>query len=67
MANTGQRWNERRTAVLEHGGPPALIELVSGRLTLRNMEPAAAVQAHALDGAGRPIGEPYAATQTSAG
>jgi hypothetical protein len=67
VANTGQRWNERRTAVIEHGGPPSLIEPVSGRLRLRDVAAATAVLAYPLDGAGRPIGEPCAATHTSAG
>jgi hypothetical protein len=67
VENAGQQWNEARTVVLKRGGQPSLIEPVSGRITLRNLEGAVEVLAYALDGAGRPIGEAIPAKQTAEG
>ncbi|HEY0739357.1 MAG TPA: hypothetical protein VGD69_30825 [Herpetosiphonaceae bacterium] len=67
VGNTGQRWNESRTAVIEHGCSPSLIEPVCGRIILRDVEAATAVLVQALDGAGRPIGGARAAQATSEG
>jgi hypothetical protein len=67
VQNTGQRWNEPRTALLEQGGPPSLIEPVSGRLFLRNLEQDCVILVQPLDGAGQPLGEPIPATRTRAG
>jgi hypothetical protein len=57
VENTGQQWNEARTEVTEFGGPPSVVEPVSGRIVLRGLEGATAVLAYPLDGAGQPTGE----------
>jgi len=67
VENTGQQWNEARTEVTEFGGPPSLIEPVSGRITLRNLEGATEVVAYPLDGSGLPIGEGIPAQNTAEG
>ncbi len=67
VANTGHRWNDRRTVVTEHGGSPSLIEPICGRLIFKDVEPATAVLVQALDGAGRPFGGSVAATTTPEG
>jgi hypothetical protein len=56
VENTGQQWNTAGTDVTNWGGPPTLIELVKGSLTLRRVEGARAVRLQAIDGAGQPIG-----------
>lgn len=61
VENSGQRWDEARTRVVDPGGAPTLIEPVRGRLILRGLERAAAVQVQPLDGAGRALGGPSAA------
>ena len=58
VANTGMKWNDQHTRLLDQGGSPTLIEPVSGVIRLRNLEPAKGVTALALDGAGAPIGGP---------
>jgi hypothetical protein len=48
-------------------GPPTLIEPVTGRIVLRNIEKATAVYSAALDGAGRRLGAPIAAKRNADG
>jgi len=68
VSNTGLRWNAERTRVAQQGGPPSLIEPVTGTITLRALSGRVrAVSATALDGAGRPIGAPIPARRTPAG
>jgi hypothetical protein len=67
VENTGMRWDDRRTRVTEQGQSPTLIEPVIGTITLRNLKPATKVSARALDGSGRPIGDPIIAKKTDAG
>ncbi len=57
VENTGQKWNERRTLLTDRGGPPTLIEPVTGWLTLHELQGAVGLRAKALDGAARQIGE----------
>lgn len=59
--NTEMVWNDRRTTLQAWGKEPTRIEPVVGRLILRALEGAKAVQVVALDGAGRPLGESLAA------
>jgi hypothetical protein len=61
VANTGMRWNEKRTSLESWGTEPACIEVVTGKLFLRGLEGARGVEATALDGAGRPLGDPIPA------
>jgi hypothetical protein len=66
VANTGMRWNEKRTSLESWGTEPACIEVVTGKLILRGLEGAKGVEATALDGAGRPMGDPVAAAPVPA-
>jgi hypothetical protein len=61
VANTGMKWNEAHTRLVEQGVPPTLIEPVTGRLELRGLQRARGVQAEALDGAGHILGQITAA------
>src|SRR5262245_33419760 len=67
VANSGMTWNENRSALVNWGGAPTLIEPVSGKLILRNLEKASEVRIAALDGRGRPIGKPITANQVKDG
>jgi hypothetical protein len=67
VENTGMQWDARRTRVTEQGQSPTLIEPVTGTITLRNLKRATKVSAKALDGSGRPIGDPIIARKTEAG
>jgi hypothetical protein len=69
VANTDQKWNEAHSG-LGRGGQghsPTLIEPVTGTVTLRGIEGAKSVSAAALDGSGKPIGDPIAGKKTAAG
>jgi len=66
VANTGMKWNANGTAS-NQGGPPSLVEPVTGTITLRDLQGATAVAATALDGAGLPLGSPIQANKTAAG
>jgi len=52
-ANTGMKWNDAHTTLVETGTGPMMIEPVRGRITLRGF-PKLSVQP--LDGAGRALG-----------
>jgi len=65
-ANTNMKWNDTRTRS-QGGESPSLIEPVAGTITLRNLEAAREVSISALDGSGRPIGDPIAAKKTAEG
>ncbi|MFB3829898.1 MAG: hypothetical protein ACE15B_24225 [Bryobacteraceae bacterium] len=67
VANTGMKWNAAGTAAEVWGGPPTLIEPVTGAVVLRNLEKAAAVYSSALDGAGRRVGRPVPARRNAGG
>ena len=67
VSNTGLKWNAERTRTTDQGGSPSLVEPVSGSITLRNIVGARGVAIGALDGSGRPIGEPSAALRSAAG
>lgn len=62
VANTGMRWNEKRTTLEDWGQPPACIEAVTGAIVLRNLDAARSVTAQPLDASGRVLGAPLQAT-----
>ena len=66
VANSGMKWNANGTAASQ-GGPPSLVEPVTGTITLRSLQGATAVAATALDGAGLPLGSAIQAKKTAAG
>jgi hypothetical protein len=63
VANTGMEWNQGHTGLAQWGGPPTLIEPVSGHIELRGLFPAMAVMAQPLNGAGLPLGAPLQGTR----
>ena len=67
VANTGMKWNDAHTRLIDQGGSPSLIEPVAGTVTLRNLEKAQTVTVSALDGAGNPIGDAVQARKTASG
>ncbi len=67
VANTGMKLNDARTRLQNQGGPPSLIEPVTGTVTLRNLENATGVSVLALDGSGKPIREAILARKTTEG
>jgi hypothetical protein len=58
IENTGTKWNARRTLWETWGEGPTLIEPVNGWLLLKDLEGPVEVRMVALDGSGRPLGEP---------
>jgi hypothetical protein len=69
VANTEEKWNDAHTG-LGRGGQghsPTLIEPVTGTVTLRAIVGAKSVSAVALDGSGRPIGEPIVGKKSADG
>jgi hypothetical protein len=67
VANTGMKWDEKRTSLVAVGTGPVLIEPVTGAVTLRNLAGASGVEAVPLDGAGRPGGAPAAGVKSGPG
>jgi hypothetical protein len=67
VANSGMRWNEDRTGLVEWGGAPTVIEPVRGRVALRGLEPAKRVEVRALGSGGLISGPARAAARNGAG
>jgi hypothetical protein len=65
--NEGMTWNAAGSQPANWGGTPTVIEPVTGSITLRNLDAAKNVSAIALDGSGRPDGDPIVAKKTAAG
>jgi len=66
-ANTGMKWNDKRTALASWGTPPTVIEPVTGSVTLRNLETAKRIEAVPLDGAGGSLAGAIRATKNAKG
>ena len=56
VTNTGMKWNSEHTKIVNQGGSPSLIEPVTGKIVLRNLQGAKGVSITALDGSGCPLG-----------
>ncbi|MCG6925059.1 MAG: hypothetical protein LJF30_07080 [Acidobacteria bacterium] len=67
VANSGMRWNDDRTGLVEWGGAPTVIEPVRGRVVLRGLAPATHVEVTALDSGGRRTGVPRPARHVGNG
>ncbi len=65
--NTGMKWDEKHAALVSWGSAPTWIEPVAGTVILRSLTGARSVEAVALDGAARPVGQPIAAHRTMRG
>jgi hypothetical protein len=66
-ADSGMKWNDKRTTPEDWRTAPTLIEPVVGTVTLRRLEEAVRVEATPLDGGGGPIGGAISARRTVAG
>ncbi|MGA2501570.1 MAG: hypothetical protein ABSH20_27840, partial [Tepidisphaeraceae bacterium] len=55
-ANTGMKWNEKRTTLESWGTAPTRIEPIAGKIMLSGIE-ASELTVQPLDGAGRPLGK----------
>jgi hypothetical protein len=69
VSNTGFHWNADRTnsASKGIGDSPSLIEVVTGSLVFKGIEPAKSVRIQALDGGGLPLGTPAPAAAVVGG
>jgi hypothetical protein len=67
VGNDGMTWNTAQSQPANWGASPTTIEPVTGTITLRNLAAAKNVSAVALDGSGRPSGDPIIAKKTDAG
>jgi hypothetical protein len=56
-ANTGMKWNNKRTSLENWGSAPTVIEPVKGQVTLRNLKPHKGIEVVPLDGAGKSLGK----------
>ena len=65
--NTGMKWDEKRTTLVETGGPPMLIEPLSGAVLLSDLKRATRLEMTPLDGAGRAMGPFVTAQKTLTG
>ena len=54
VENTGMTWNELRTKGARRGQSPSLIEVVKGKITLKNLSDAKNVTVKPLDESGKP-------------
>ncbi|MBN1506679.1 MAG: hypothetical protein JW955_07525 [Sedimentisphaerales bacterium] len=63
-ANTGMKWNDKRTTLTDWGTAPTLIEPVRGFVTLRSIESARQIEAVPLDSGATPLAEPIPAERT---
>ena len=66
-ANSGTKWNEKRTSLVDWGTGSTVIEPVKGQVTLRNLEPTKSIEAIALDGAGKALGRVAGVKRTDRG
>jgi len=66
-ANTGMKWNDKRTTLTDWGTEPPLIEPVKGFVVLRGVESVKGVEAVPLDSGAKPSGQPIPAEKVQGG
>lgn len=66
-ANSGMKWNDKRTALLDWGSAPTTIEPVRGQVALRGLKAAGEIEVVPLDGAGKPLGKAAQVKVTAGG
>jgi hypothetical protein len=67
VTNTNIQWNGTAPRPAGQGESPTLIEPVTGKVILRNLQGATAVSAIALDGSGKPLGAAVPGKKTADG
>jgi hypothetical protein len=66
-ANTGMKWNDKRTSLTDWGTEPSLIEPVKGFVTLKDLGSVGQIEATPLDSGAKPLGRPIPAEKTADG
>jgi hypothetical protein len=66
-ANTGMKWNDKRTALTDWGTAPSVIEPVQGSITLRSLEAVERIEVIPLDSGAKPLGRPVIAERAGDG
>ena len=66
-ANTGMKWNDKRTSLTDWGTEPSVIEPVKGFVTLKGLDSAGPIEAMPLDSGAKPIGKSIPAVKTTDG
>ena len=66
-ANTGMKWNDKRTSLTDWGTEPTVIEPVKGFVTLRGINAVGQIEVTPLDSGAKPLGKPIPAEKTADG
>ena len=66
-ANTGMKWDDKRTTLTDWGTEPTIIEPVTGFVVLRGIESAKQIEAVPLDSGAKPLAKPVPAEKTQDG
>ena len=66
-ANTGMKWNDKRTSLTDWGTEPSVIEPVRGFVTLKDINAARSIEVIPLDSGAKPLGKPISAEKTADG
>jgi hypothetical protein len=66
-ANTGMKWNDKRTSLTDWGTEPTLIEPVKGFVTLKDIYSVERIEITPLDSGAMPLGKPIPAEETPDG
>ncbi len=66
-ANTGMKWNDKRTTLTDWGTGPTLIEPVKGAVLLRGIAAAKQIEVIPLDSGAKPLSGPILAEKTQDG
>ncbi|MCL5279083.1 MAG: hypothetical protein M1376_04155 [Planctomycetes bacterium] len=66
-ANTGTKWNDKRTSLTDWGTEPSVIEPVKGFVALKGIAPVGQIEVIPLDSGAKAIGKPIPAEKTAGG
>jgi hypothetical protein len=57
-ANTGMKWNDKRTSLTDWGTEPSVVEPVKGFVMLKGINPVGPIEVTPLDSGAKPLGQP---------
>ncbi len=66
-ANTGMKWNDKRTSLTDWGTEPSVIEPVKGFVTLKGIDSVGQLEVTSLDSGAKPLGPPNPVEKTADG
>jgi len=66
-ANTGMKWNDKRTSLTDWGTEPSVIEPVKGFVTLKGINLVGQIEVTPLDGGAKPLAKPILAEKAAEG